>query len=503
MPTETAPQSIDTGLVPPRAWRPVIAVATLVAAFLAATCARYGYHRDELYFLQAGRHLAWGYDDQPPLTPLLVRGETALFGSSVESVRLVPMVCSIALVVFAALCAREFGGGSSAQVIAAAATACTPLALFLGHIFVTATVDVVVWSLLLWLLARWLRTRADRLWLWIGVVAGLGLLNNNLVAGLAAVLAVSALIAGPRDVFVNRWVWAAAGITVALWLPYLIWQGSHGWPETKMMSYIAGQRDERVNLLPFQLEAAVLATPIWVAGVWRLARDPGAKTYRMLAWAYPLLLGLLVVSGGKRYYPDGFLPLYFGAGSVPAARWASAPARRWRRIGLWGAIGTTALATAFFVTPVLSAPSYSSAGLLKVNDQNGETIGWPQLAREAAAAYATIPDTERPSSVILAENYGVAGALAHFGPAYHLPFAFAPHDGYRRFGVPDDAHDGPVLVVGYHDDAPPPFLSGCARHGVVDNGIGAKNQEQGWPIWVCSGPHEPWTKLWPTLVHYS
>ena len=54
-------------------WRGIAIIA--VAAFVAemAVSARYGYVRDELYFLSAGRHLAFGYVDQPPLTPLLAR----------------------------------------------------------------------------------------------------------------------------------------------------------------------------------------------------------------------------------------------------------------------------------------------------------------------------------------------------------------------------------------------------------------------------------------------
>jgi len=55
------------------AWRPVFAVAAILAAVLVATSGAYESHRDELYFLACARHLAWGYPDQPLFVPLVAR----------------------------------------------------------------------------------------------------------------------------------------------------------------------------------------------------------------------------------------------------------------------------------------------------------------------------------------------------------------------------------------------------------------------------------------------
>jgi hypothetical protein len=68
------------------AWRPILTVAVGVLALLLIVANRYGFHRDELYFLEAGQQLALGYVDQPPLTPALARLQTALFGASPWSV---------------------------------------------------------------------------------------------------------------------------------------------------------------------------------------------------------------------------------------------------------------------------------------------------------------------------------------------------------------------------------------------------------------------------------
>ena len=69
---------------------PVLLVAGLFVVALLAFAGAYGFHGDEMYFVVAGQHPAFGYVDQPPLTPLLSAVSVALLGVSPTAVRLLP-----------------------------------------------------------------------------------------------------------------------------------------------------------------------------------------------------------------------------------------------------------------------------------------------------------------------------------------------------------------------------------------------------------------------------
>src|SRR5438445_12380141 len=71
---------------------------------------RYGYFRDEFDYMSCGDHLQWGYVDQPPLIPFLIRICRAVLGDSLRAIRFIPALAPSLLIVQTALLARDFGG---------------------------------------------------------------------------------------------------------------------------------------------------------------------------------------------------------------------------------------------------------------------------------------------------------------------------------------------------------------------------------------------------------
>jgi hypothetical protein len=482
------------------AWRPVTGVAVALAVVLTALSGRYGFHRDELYFLVAGRHPAWGYVDQPPLTPLLARVSTAVFGESPAGLRVVATLATAAVVVLVALIARELCGGRRAQILAAICAAVSGYLLAVGHMVSTATFDLLAWILLSWLGLRLLRTRDGRYWLPIGAVAGLAMLNKSLVLLVVVALLAGVLVTGPREVLRSRWLVAGAALAALVMLPNLIWQARHDWPQLTVAGGISSDdgTENRILFVPMQLmQLSPLLVPVWVAGWLRLWRRPELRWARSYAVAYPVLAVLVFATGGKPYYALPLLLVLTAAGCEPLARWGRTP--------IVAAGAALALVTSALVTlPVL--PVSALGAVTPINPEQGEQVGWPQLADAVAAGWSQIPAADRDRAVVFTTNYGEAGAVDRYGPERGLPTPYSGHMSFADWGPPPADKNGPVLLVVYPDPGARTGLlrhfTGCRDVAKVDNGHDVDNEEQGAQIVLCDGPLTPWAQLWPDLRRF-
>jgi Dolichyl-phosphate-mannose-protein mannosyltransferase len=485
---------------PPRLAITVIAAAAFAVEM--AVSARYGYHRDELYFLQAGQHPAAGYVDQPALTPLAARAMSALTGNTLWGLRLLPALLLAGMVYLAAAMSRLLGGGRPAQVIAALATACCGEYLAASHLFSTTTLDFAFWALTWYLVLRLLRSGGPRWWLAAGACAGVAGSAKWTVGVLAAGVLAGCLLTPARALLRSRYAFAGVVLAVALASPDVIWQASHGWPNLAVFAALHGQAGHNLAVYwPAQLLYTGFAlAPVWLAGLWWCLRDPAARPFRPAGIAAVIALAVFFVTGGKPYYGGGVFTFLFAAGSVPVARWLAG--RRLRQAAAAAALILSTALTLLLALPVLPARTLATVPLQKINYDLAETIGWSRQVALVAHLYRALPPGQRATTAILAGNYGEAGAIDRYGPAAGLPPAYSGGNNFWFWGPPP-ARDTSVIAV----NLDPALLRRLFRHvrqvAVFRNGLGVSDDEQGAVIDEATGLRQPWRAAWPLLRNFS
>jgi 4-amino-4-deoxy-L-arabinose transferase-like glycosyltransferase len=490
--------SIDSAPTPrpPVAWATIGGAILAALAVLAATSARYGFHRDELYFLMLPPQ--WGYVDQPPLTPLIAHAAADLFGSSPAGVRVPAMLCVGATILLVALTTRELGGGRAAQAIAAWGYASASVPLVAGHYMVTATVDNLLWAAVLLLVTCALLRDQPRWWLAAGAVVGLAMYNKLLIVMLLLSLLVGLLIMGPRKVLRSPWPWAGAGLAVLVGLPNLIYQATHHFPQLTMAGAIA-DNGSRIQLIPFQfLLMGVLLLGVIFAGVRGLLVRPQWRAVRAMPIAYAVAVVLTLISGGQIYYPFGLLAYLFVAGAAVVGEQLTRAraARMATYIALNGAL------TLVIALPVLPVTVVGHTPVVAVNATVGDQVGWPTYVATIGEVYQGLPADERAHAVLLTGNYGEAGAIVHYGSQYGLPSVYSGQN-ELYFEGPPPASDTTVIAWTEGPDFVRSMFVDCQDMATMDNGVGVDNEEQGSHVLVCQLPAGGWTATWPKLQHFN
>jgi Dolichyl-phosphate-mannose-protein mannosyltransferase len=480
----------------PFAWRPVLAVTAVIAAIHLAVATRYGWFGDEFYYVICGRHPAWGYVDQPPLTPMLARLAAAIpLDGGLLALRVLAVGFQAGCVVLTAVLAAEFGGRARAQTIAAAAVAASPLFVAGSLLFGTTLTDQVFWAALFVLIARALRLGTTRAWLWAGLVAGIALENKDTVAVMLLGVAVG-LALYRRQVLRTRGPWLAGGLAVLLALPNVIWDAQHHWVNLSMDNALSGEQGGPLGALA-QLPALAIGCGALVIGLWVIGlRRLGSTPWRDQRWVLSvaaMAVVLFTLAGGKEYYSAPAVVALFAAGAVRVEALNSARGR-W----VWPALLTvTGLFSVLVFLPVL--PPGAASAMRSFSPDLMNTYGWPQFVAQVAKAAAPLP----PGAPIFTSDYEEAGALTILGPAAGIDRpVYSGHNTYSLWGPPPGTSPT-VLCVGL-------AKAQLAQHWAKVSDIapftlpdGLTNSEtaRGVAIYLCQDPRGNWAQLWPHLTH--
>lgn len=516
--------SIVEGIVQTSAWPATI--AALIGAFAIAafalhflTASRYGYFRDELYYAACGQHLAWGYVDHAPLIAVISWFARRLLGDSLYALRFFPALSAAAKVLLTAWMVRELSGRRFAQLLAAVVVFFCPIYLTMDSFLSMNSFEPLFWMGCVAVAMRIANGGSPRLWLLFGAISGVEILNKHstLFFGLAFFLAL--FVTSGRRHLRNQWIWLGALLAFLIFLPNLLWEIAHRFPTIEVLQNAARFKNVPVSWYGFIAEQALLvhplASPVVLAGLWFFFGSKEGRAYRFLGWTYLFVLVQMLAMKGRIYYVAPIYPMLFAAGAVWLERRIEARGWEWARQAILIPLavgGIVAAPLALPLLPVGAAAAYSNFwDIRKVRVENydsgqlpqlfADMFGWPNQVKIVASVYRSLPAEDRAQTVILAANYGEAGAIDYFGPSYGLPRAISPHNNYYLWG-PGDSSGNVVIAVGM-DLHKLLLLFGDVQKAATIEESYAVPDENDLPVYVCRSPRIPLAQAWPWLKFFG
>lgn len=475
----------------------------------------YGYHLDELYFLSCGRHLSFGYVDHGPWVPWMARLSEELFGDSLSALRLIPALAGSLSMCLVGWMVRALGGGRYAITLACLGFLIAPVYLMPGNILSLPSFEPLFWGGASLLLIRLIQTGDKRLWLWIGLVVGFGLLNKHSMLFFIAGLFVGMLATPLRKDLLTPWPWAGLGISLAVFAPNLWWQIEHGWPTLEFLRALNQRTMSRISLSEFLLGQLFYVHPtnalLWVTGLgyflfnrkaWSEGNLPGNR-YRLLAWIYLTVLAILVTAKGKIYYLGPAYPVLLAGGSVAVEGFVQS-----RNLYPLKVVLPILLVTGGFIAAPIGLPmmpiewlnGYVQTATLGAIENSYELtgvfqdqFGWKEKVTKVAEVYHSLPEEEQRECVILARHYGEAGAVDLFGPALGLPPAVCGHLTYYLWG-PGTREGKTAVALGVHEQELRELYEEVTPIPYPPASTGMQS-----PIHLCRRPRMTLQAVWPLL----
>ncbi len=493
-----------------------VALAVGIAAVLLqmATNGRYGYFRDELYFLDAGNHLAWGYVDFAPLTALVAHVSRATLGDSLPAIRFLPAFAHGIEIALTGLITLELGGRRGAVALACICVFLAPVIVGNATRLSMNPFEPIFWmgSVYFLLLAK--NREDEKLLVWCGVLLGIGLENKHSTIFFIGALLVGLLATSDRKVLASKWFWIGVALAMVIFLPNLIWQYQHNFPTLEDLRNVkATHKNIELPPLPFIRQQIMMLNPfyavVWVGGLGFLLFHSAGKRYRILGVTYLAFLAVMMYLKGKDYYLAPVYPMLFAAGGVAWQKLIDAhPRLRWVQAVLPAAmaiLGIILLPLNVPILPVEKVPPYLEALGIRMSRTEGhhegrlpqhfgDEFGWPEMVAAVAQVYHSLPPEEQGKTAILAGNYGEAGAIDFFGPKYGLPKAISAHQNYYYWG-PRDYTGETLIMLQWPLDHAQNWCSSVQEGPTMDAYWGMSDEQ--YTILICRGLKMPLTEAWP------
>ena len=441
-----------------------LAFVNFIIHILFAT--NYGYFRDELYYIVSGtQHLSLGYVDFPPFIAYVAFFLGIIANDSLFSIHVVSAFIESLIIIVAGLIPRELGGERKAQILTAITTILTLGFMATGSLFSPDTFDQFWWVLLAYIIIRMVNRNEPQLWIYAGIVVGIGLLTKLTIFFFVLALLGSFLIIPKSRIYLrSKWLGIGSLISIIFIIPMLYWNLINGWP---MVNFYLEFRGDVSGGGPLTFIFTQIATldflniVICILGLLFYLRSEEGRKFKSIGLAFVFLFLFMLILNMKPYYLFPIYPIVFAGGSVVIEKSSINKVGRAKWFGskpFMACLVLIVILLAPDVMPILppetmikiygpstSNTSSSETGILP--QELGDRVGWNEMVTTMVDIYNTLQTSEKNQVCIFTGNYGEASAINFLGTGTGLPVAISGHNNYYIWG-PGSCTGQVLLTIG-------------------------------------------------------
>jgi hypothetical protein len=475
------------------------------------------YHRDSLLYFTLGQHPDFGYASVPPLIGWIACLLQKLLGYSLFSVRILPAIFSGLMVWVVGLMTKEMGGGIYARVLAAIAFIIAPVSLRVFGLYQPVFLEYFFWTILFYLVIKYLNKKNNRILLLFGLASGLALLNKYLVALLLVSIVVSIIFSAQREILKSKYFYLSVLITIAVFLPNLIWQITHDFPVFQHIRELSQTQLNHVNRTDFLREQLLMpyaASLLTIPGLFYLLFSRRLKPYRLLGYSVLIVFLILLFLKGKSYYTMGVFPLLMVSGALLYENVFKSNYLRYL-------LPILVVLLCIQILP-MGLPIYGQDGLVKYFDnlekkygltvgrrfEDGsihslpqdyaDMLGWTELTQLVNEAYESVEDKSK--CIIFSSNYGQAGAVCVIGKKYGLPNAISFSDNFY-YWAPSSFNPEPTSIIYINDELGKDIEDLFEDIKVIGKIENIHAREYGTTVFLCQKPNRSFNAFWSEVLN--
>ena len=483
--------------------------------------ASYGIFRDELYYLSCASRPDIGYVDQPPFSILILGISRFLFGDSLFSIRLLPAVAGTLTVFITGMMVKKMGGSTLAITIALLAIIFAPVYLGMNTFFSMNAFDILLWAIASYLIILTIKDDNPKLWIWLGIVLGLGLMNKIGFLWFGFGLFTGLLITN-RNKLQTKQPWITAGIAFIIFLPFIVWNFTHDWTHIEFIRNAQMYKYSEITRGDFVTWIFIIMNPasaiIWILGLYYLYFNKEGKQFKILGIIFVVTFLILFISGKSKseYLSPAFTPL-FAAGGIILEQIDRHKVWKWLKYFVIVPLVLSGIATAPLAIPILPVETYinyaAAIGFGPTTSEHKELaelpqfyadmFGWEEMAKNVSLVYEKIPDDEKSKTLVYTNNYGDAGAIEYYNKKYDLPKVLSAHNNFWIWGWDylNEEIKNVIIIGGNREDHLNSFEE--VEQVLTHNTKYAMPYENNLPIFICRNLKRDFRMIWESNKHFE